>query len=58
MKLELEKQEILSLFLYMSNNCDSNNPSLWGAVKKLEECIYSNFTISEIALIEKNEGEP
>ena len=59
MKLDFEKQEILSLFLYLSNHCDSQDPSLQGAVRKLEEFMDSNCTISEIAiLIEKNEGEP
>ena len=58
--MHFDRQEILTLYLYLSKHYDTLNPSLKNVTGKVEEFVYTNFTIQEISsLLEKNEeGEP
>jgi len=57
--IHLEKQEILSLYLHLTNNYDKLDSALQDVARKIENHVYSTFTISEIAEINENDkGEP
>ncbi len=53
----LEKEEILTLFLFFNEKFDALSPAMQSISRKLEEYVFSNFTISEIQNFE-NKGEP
>lgn len=57
MEVELEKRELLSLFLHLTDRYDELDPVLQGLARRVEDQVYGAFTVSEIAEIDrKNEG--
>ena len=58
--MQFGRQEVLTLYLYLSKQYDTLDSSLKDLTGKMEDYVYSNFTIQEISnFLEKNEeGEP
>ncbi len=58
--MQFDRQEILTLYLYLSDHYDALDASLKDVAGKMEKFVYANFTIQEITnLLQKNEeGEP
>jgi len=59
LNIELERQEVLLLFLHLTNRYETLDPPLQEISRKVEDLVYSNFTISEIAVVDgTDEGAP
>ena len=57
--ISLEKDELIALYIHLNNRYDELSPLMQGVARKVENTIFSNFTISEIELFESNnKGEP
>ena len=57
--LKLDKDELRELYLFLSNNYEMMNPRMQSVARKVENTIFSTFTISEIDQFDvKERGEP